>query len=317
MMFIPCHEQCVFAHAWTPATHCLTLILTTAGLLHLMGTSQTGAVWIVACLAVLIAALVRPLLNYYYEVWELDMEAVKKFLQGVKHEKRERMKRALSGCWQGKEEPLANAALDNIVLIEETAINDIAFSNHELPAPSHFDASFFETVGRLGVDASRFQDTFIEGDLQFENEGAPIPVKECLGVDSDSSKEDRTPSADCFPLGTHSSMKEIFVQSADPEVPTAAPVISAGYLFKGNIINALYAVLLTVLAFLTLTQFRTASTCGMFKESLCWALVLDFAVVQPLTMAFTGIYRWLAANDDEGQAPNAELHPFDGAIRHL
>ncbi len=122
------------------------------------------------------------------------------------------------------------------------------------------------------------------------------------------SKENSRPEAERAPEGP------------DPEAlgnqPTVAPVICAAYLFKGHIINALYAILVVVLAFVTLSQFRTVDTCGVFKESLCWALILDFTAVQPLTVAFTGLYRWLASDDQE-RSPNAELHPFDGAIRPL
>ncbi len=304
-MFVPCHEQCVFAHAWGPATHCLTLILIAAAALHLIGTRSPGSEWIAACLAVLLAPAFRPLLNYYYGVWTLDSEALEAMKQVGRQEKRQRMKRALSGAMFTKpKEYLSSAALDNIELTEDAYPTTDEVEFDLFGEPSGFpkeNASYIDTLGRLSISEQRLGDNPIEVELQMVDT-LPVAAEltNSLVINDSSPKDDRSGESD---------------DQISPTVPfTAAPVIFSTFLVKGHVINAIFAIIISALAFFTLTQFRTSSTCGALKQTLLWTLLLDFAVVQPLIVALNGLYRWMTANGEEGEW-SSELHPFDGALR--
>jgi hypothetical protein len=282
MMFVPCHEQCVFAHAWGPVTHCLTLLLSTAAILHFIGTAQTGAEWIAAGIAVLVAPLFRPLLNYYYNVWDLDFKIIEAFTELAKKEKTDRLKRVLSGTMYTKRSStLGSVALDNIELIEEPG---------EQSAAAPTDAPYLATIARLGGSEKQIDDDVIEFEDDTVNKGPAI-------VDLHSSGE---------------AMSETITEE-NPIVPTAAPVVCGVYFLKGHIINAVFGLIVGILTFVTLTNFNTALKCGIYKSTLCWTLIIDAVLVQPVTVGFTGLYRWLTA-DDEEPLPS-ELHPFDGALR--
>ena len=63
---------------------------------------------------------------------------------------------------------------------------------------------------------------------------------------------------------------------------------------------------------LTITS---SESCTVFESAFLVSLLVDFAVVQPLVMAFTYLYRWLTSDEDD--TIWSELHPYDGEERDL
>jgi tetrahydromethanopterin S-methyltransferase subunit B len=160
----------------------------------------------------------------------------------------------------------------------------------EQSAAASTDAPYLATIARLGANEKQLEDDVIEFEDESLPEGPTI-------VDLHSSGE---------------AMSETITEES-PIVPTAAPVVCGVYFLKGHIINAIFGLIVGILTFVTLTYFNTTQKCGIYKSTLCWVLIIDAALVQPLTVGFTGLYRWLTADDEESLP--SELHPFDGALR--
>ena len=117
-------------------------------------------------------------------------------------------------------------------------------------------------------------------------------------------------------------------EDEDEFKPIQATVLSNLMVTYGHIVNAVFAVLVTIVTYSMVEAFGQEMRCDRFLGVLWRALILDIFGMQSLAVVLTWMYRWMTATGTEAlpdateeeklqhnEALWSELHPFHGDKR--
>ena len=301
-LLLPCHAQCVFIHAVNPLCHVLALIMSTAVLIRVFSShadSSNASLWIFAAIAVGLAQPWKPLLHFFYTSWTYDPSEMKRALDDFRltfYNSTSRSKANLMNTQELKNSTHSTSPADfdlaNIEIMEEDE-PDTRCTVDAYDVNENHSAVFGETTDRLGIESSSW-------DIQKQ--------------------------ASTFELSVQGSEQSCGEDASNG--PSPVTVLSSLRVTYGHIVNALFAILTTVITYSMVKAFGQEMRCDRFVGTLWRALLLDAVVMQSVAIVLTWMYRWMTASPklssskDDDQSDDhdscalwSELHPYHGSKR--